>query len=535
MENVLSPLVARLKRLRLRLALRQLLEYWLSGVFFAGLGACFWLAATRLFPVLGDALWAGLAALAAGVAVAAIVAFLRRPNLMQAALAADLRLGLRERLSSSYELAQAEGPMVAALHRDAERHLSRLKDRRDFPLVPRRGLRWFALPFIIFGIGYVLFPELDLFGYRERQVEARQRAEALAAKVEKLNLTADVLRRTNSQSAPAAQAEADQLKLVAEELQTGKITEKQALARVNSLAEQLQKQREALEENQPQPQLAEANKLTVARHVAEALQNGRTSEAAQKLKDLKKKLQDGKISQKQKEALAKDLQSLAEMMGGASKPLNAAVLKALSQADANLSTEDMNAALEAMELSMEDMASVLDQLAKLDSALGRLAEWKSDLLGPSEFCRCCGRRIGMCKHCGNCRGGRCSHCGNCGLCAACGRSLWAAGEADKAGNGMGRPGMGRGGQVGELPENVNVDFQPTVLPGGMTQGKMLANMLEKTAPEQGAEPTTDYVSGTFTAVRQEAEQALTKEDIPRGSREFVRQYFGSLETSGSSE
>lgn len=530
----MSPLVSRLRKLRLRLAFRQLLDFLLSGVFFGGLASCIWLLATRFFPVLGDALWVGVAAFATGVAAAGLVAFLRRPDLMDAALAADLRLGLRERLSSSYELADAEGGMVGALHRDAERHLSHLQDGRDFPLVPRRGLRWFAVPFLIFGIGYVLFPELDLFGYRERQAEARQRAEALEAKVKKLNLTADVLRRTEAESAPAAEAQAKELKLVAEELQAGKITEKQALARVSSLAEQLREQRENLKENQPQPQLAEANKLTVAREVAEALQNGRTSDAAQKLKDLKKKLQEGKLSQQQKEALAKDLQALSEMMGGESKPLNAAVLKALSQAGANLSSEDLDSALDAMELSLEDMASVLDQLAKLESALGRLGEWKSELLGPSEFCRNCGKRIGLCDHCSECRGGRCSHCGNCGLCEGCGRGLWAEGEANMPGNGMGGPGMGRGQQVGELPD-ADVDFEPTILPGGMTQGKMLANMLEKTAPEVGAEASADYVGGTFTAVRQEAEQALTKEDIPRGSREFVRQYFGSLEGTESPE
>ncbi len=93
---------------------------------------------------------------------------------------------------------------------------------------------------------------------------------------------------------------------------------------------------------------------------------------------------------------------------------------------------------------------------------------------------------------------------------------------------MGKAGQGRGGHVGELPD-VNVGFKPTVLPGAMTRGKILASILQKGAPEEGAESTVEYLSGVFEDAVQEAEEALTKEEIPPGSKELVRAWFGSLE------
>ena len=58
-------------------------------------------------------------------------------------------------------------------------------------------------------------------------------------------------------------------------------------------------------------------------------------------------------------------------------------------------------------------------------------------------------------------------------------------------------------------------------------------LMQKAAPEEGAEPTQEFVVKTFESVQQEAEQALTKEEIPPAAKEYVRQYFGTLEPEES--
>ena len=104
------------------------------------------------------------------------------------------------------------------------------------------------------------------------------------------------------------------------------------------------------------------------------------------------------------------------------------------------------------------------------------------------------------------------------------------------GPGMHGAGRGQGNRVGDLPDG-NVNMTPSLAKGSVTQGRILATIIQKTAPDGDAEASTEFISNAFIQVKQEAEQALTKEEIPPGSREFVRQYFGALDPgdAGSSE
>lgn len=86
--------------------------------------------------------------------------------------------------------------------------------------------------------------------------------------------------------------------------------------------------------------------------------------------------------------------------------------------------------------------------------------------------------------------------------------------------------------MGELPD-VQSSFTPTTLPGEMTPGKVLSSIVQHNAPDEDPEATAEFVSDTIIEVQQAAEEALTKEEIPQGSKEFVRQYFGSLEPERS--
>ena len=67
---------------------------------------------------------------------------------------------------------------------------------------------------------------------------------------------------------------------------------------------------------------------------------------------------------------------------------------------------------------------------------------------------------------------------------------------------MGGSGRGEGNAVGELPD-VEVGLVPTRAQGPMTKGKMLAEILQRSAPESGQTATLTNVSGAFVEVRQE--------------------------------
>jgi len=523
----LDPLVPTLRRLRRRLSIQRWLRLNLEGLLFSLSACCVWVFASKLFPVLGNPMpvCGGLVGL--GIVAQTVVAIRGRPGLIDAALDADGRLGLKERLTSSLELAGAEGEMVAAVHTDARRHLGRLDVGKDFPYKLPRSSRMLGIPILLFGLVNIL-PSLDLLHYQEQKDKEEARQKAVRVSAEKLRAAISPLRKPSEEEIGDLAEVTGEIERVAEALESQEITEKQTLAQMKNLGAKLVEQRMAMARENPVPKLAgDTSQLGMTHDLANSIQQGQMGDAAQKAEELKKKLKEGGLGKKELGDLKKEMEQLAEMLGGKDTALG----KALAEAAQSLSANDLGAALaglDMVELSLEDIASTLEQMEKMNLALKDLAKWQGELLGPSDFCRFCGMPLEPCELgplCeGSCLGHSCS--GICCRCAGIG-GAFARGEGG-FGGGMGGPGHGTGGMVGELPEG-DVGFKPTLLPGEMTKGKALMGVLQKGTPDEGAESELEYITEAFVAVRQEAEEALTKEEIPPGSKEFVRQYFGSLE------
>ncbi len=539
----MPTLVQKLRRLRRRLALLQWMECTARALLVAAVAACTWLTVTRFLPQLGDPLPVALGLGLGAVLGAALWTWLRRPALLHAALAADEKLGLKERLTSALVLQAHAGSflggneaMAEAVHRDAARHLGTLHPRM-FRLAPSRSMHWLAVPLVLFGLGYVFLPEVDLFGYRARQAEARTQA---ADREEQARMLEAAARLLPSQSLPAAEASArdvQELDRTATGLRTGEITKKQALARVQQLRERLREKRGALANKTHTRPADSRSRLNQARSVADAIQRGRPQDAKKKLEALRQKLKQDHLSAEQKKQLAEELKSLREILGR--QPGAQELAGALDQlASGGATGGALDDAMEQMELALEDMASAMEQLAKLDAAMQKLAQCEMKALGPSSHCRSCGKKLGKAQQalglCKNCREGACKACGTCagkgtlkhGKCGKC------AGGGQGPGIGDGQePGIGQGpgNRVGDIPEG-DAEFEPAMLRGTLQQGKLRGSVLQRAAPETPGEMGGAAVSGTaITTVGQQAETALTKEEIPAGSREYVRQYFGALE------
>ena len=501
-----DPLVAALKKIRLRLGLRRWISYTVSALLISATAACFWVLLTRFFPQLGDAAYPAIVLIGGAYIFATAWAIRNRPTLLDAALAADTQMGLRERLTTSLESADAEGAMVEAVHADARRRLEGLDLRRQFPLVSSRATRWVYVPLLLLGLSYTLLPEFDILGHRERQVEAKAHEQAVAIKVERIRSALEPLKEKLGDAEGALGDMTAEIDGLADDLASEAITEKQAMARLANLADEVQRRRQGLSEENPMPKLAaDLNKLGMARELASALQEGRMKDAAQKAGELAKKLREGKLSERELKEMSRDLKKLSDMLGSKTE-LGAALAQALAEAGAAMASGDIDAAkaaFEAIELSLEDLQSILDQLQQMDVVMADIREWKDAFMGPSDYCRYCGSKLGEHGECEN------------GSCRGYGLGLLGAGR-------------GTGNRLGEIPD-VEVGMKPTLAKGPLTKGKMLADILQRTAPETGEEPTAEFIAGAFIEMKQEAEQALTQEEIPQGSKEFVRQYFGSLE------
>lgn len=508
----MTSLVEEMHRLRRRLTLLALCERAARALFAAACAACVWLLLTRLFPQLGGPLPVAAALFAGAVLGAAFWSVRSAPGLEDAALAADACLGLKERLTSSLALRRRGGSflggspeMAEAVHEDAARHLARLHPRRDFPFRATRGMRWLAAPLVLYGLGFLFLPEFDLLGYRERVAQARVQAQARQAQAELLERAARLWPEPAEADAGEAEPVTQALERLAGALQRGEITGKQALAQVARLADRLREQRQVLA-RQARPASTRPAGLRHTREAARALEQGRPADAARALAALQQKLTRGELSAREMGELGQELRQLAEQPGNgdAAERLAAALEQAGNDATADAA---LCAALESMNLSAQDMASALEQLAKMDAALLQLGEWRKKTSGgESLFCQTCGAGLKPAE----CEGGQCGACQGHG-----GNSI--------------RPGWGRGNTVGELDDAGDTVFAPALLPGSLREGRLLLETLERVTPEAG-EAAPSAGAEAFIAVRQQAEQALSREEIPPGSREFVRQYFGALES-----
>lgn len=492
----MSPLITVLGKLRRRIAFLLWLNHLVNATLIAIAAACLWLLATRLFPRLGDPHWASIALLVLGLGVATIWGVIKRPSLLGAALATDDRLGLQERLTSSYELAQTPGPMVAALHEDAARFSAQVNPADAFPLgLPRRA-RWLAIPLLVYGLTFAFMPELDLLGYREEQRKIARKMEVRRVHAERIRNIARPLREDNEDSIAEAQDMTTELDRLAEDLLAGEITEKQAAARLTGLAEDLMEERSKLTAQLPVPDPSGFSMESGAMaEVAKDMEQGDYGEAASKLEEMMEELASGGLSGEKAKQVAADLKKLAEMAGGEDSALGQALAKAAAAAEAAAEAGD-TAAMEAMELAMADAVSVLQQLGKMEQAMGQMGMAQAELMGEAIMGQLAGRGPGR---------------------------VWTEGSG-----GLGGPGRGRGNRIGNLPDTGGA-FEESMLSGEMGPGKVLAGIMQRTAPEGETESMTTVATDAIISAQQEAEQALTREEIPPGAKGFVQQYFGSLE------
>ena len=130
------------------------------------------------------------------------------------------------------------------------------------------------------------------------------------------------------------------------------------------MAKQIREEREKMAAGMPslRPGMALA-KLDRTKELASSIQEGNFEKAAEKARELQQQLaerldKEGGLTDQDREALAQELKTLAEQLGGKDSMLGQALEKAaegMTMKDA----EGMLAALEQMQMSLEDVASAM--------------------------------------------------------------------------------------------------------------------------------------------------------------------------------
>lgn len=334
----MAEIQSKIARIRRRMRLFRTLDALLWGL--VGGAALFALAVLAHKLLFAQTPYDIIAALAFGVPLVVALGWglLPRLTMFQAALYADTRLALRERLSSALLLEPASAdPAVAALEADAIAFARNINPSRDFRYrLPRhaRHTLWPAMAII----AVVLMPHFHLLKPAaqnanvpviktpEQVAAAEEKKKELIREIEKLAAKAQT--KEEELSADEDLKLAERLERLREDLSRGKKNTNEAVAEMSRMSDDLRlREREINKRLQDFRQIKGLERAEETQALQQDLKNQNFAAAAQKLEQMAQDIQQGKMSPERMDQLAKEMQQLAEAMKE-----NPAVADALNQA-----------------------------------------------------------------------------------------------------------------------------------------------------------------------------------------------------------
>jgi hypothetical protein len=530
------------------------------GVFVWTLGAMLLVAAGVIVaekfiaqPVPGQQYWPSLPfVLAGGIAlvVALFVACVSGPSRVDAAIAIDRAFHLNDRLGTVLTLPAdlLDSPAGVALLGDTRRHIDGLDLGSKFGLrIPKRA--WIPVVPALLALGLLFLPELS-----SRKAQAEQKTKE--ADVKKVSEQAKLLNKRLAEARKeldkAKFAESEkllaQIEKAAEKLEKAPPADKQkALVELNKLTDAL-KERQKQVGNSEQisrklQQLKEMTSTGPADDFAKELAKGDFQKAANQLKDLQKKLMDGKMTADEKKQLREQLGQMKDQLqkmanleerkkqleqalksGSMSKEqfdqqmskLNdqaqdlkklQKLAQQLAQAQQQMQQGDMQKAAEALGMSqqqLQQMAQELSEMESLDSALADIAAAKDGMTGGDGLNQL-GNRLGDMPGMGQ-------------------------GNGNNQGNGLGR-GRGRGDRP--ITEDDTATYKARVRQQ-VGQGKAILEGFGPPGAQTVGESLVE-VQGDLETSTGVAAEALTNQKVPKHVRKHVQSYIDEFRRDGGSQ
>jgi DNA repair exonuclease SbcCD ATPase subunit len=227
------------------------------------------------------------------------------------------REGLLARLKQSSE---ARSALVPALVTDAAERCEKLNPRELYPLRFDRPTKLLCLSTVAM-VAFFLMPAVDRF----RPGAERAARKTVKAEGERLKVVAKQMQKESEDKKLATSLKAaKELAKLAEKLQNQRMEKKDALLDIGKLAEQV-KQMEQETEQALSPAAMEQLKEELKKEeqqmntqemqdLSKQLQQQNMQQAAEQLQKLAQKMQQGNLSEQEKKKLAEDMQKLAKAM-----------------------------------------------------------------------------------------------------------------------------------------------------------------------------------------------------------------------------
>ncbi len=385
MNEILKQVAVARRRLMAITLLQSLAHAWLITFSMAVVA----LVIPKLWPLPFDvSQWPALCisiAVVLGLVWAITITILRRPSTIAAATEIDLRLKLRERLSSSLQLSNADRQtgIGQALMQDAERASGRIDLRDAFPVRLDRQYLWGWIPIVLsaatFLVPNALAPEVIAEG-----IDATSLTQVKSSTEDLMELVRKQREKAEEEGLDEAVDFFKQLQNKVEELQKSNTTDtKKILSDINQLKEAMQKRRDELGSSESlKKNLAGLKSLDQgpAEKMTEAMKEGEFEEASEELQKMMDDLESGKLSDEQKSQLAKQMEQMAAALEKAVAEHEFAKQALEKQVEDAERTGDIQkvaelrkqlAENEAQDEQLEALATMADQMKEAKDALDK--------------------------------------------------------------------------------------------------------------------------------------------------------------------
>jgi len=497
-------------------------------------------------------LWVFFGAAAISILVLWLV---NQPNRMQASLLLDERLSLRERFSTALAFADSKDPFAQAACNEARARAERMELAGHFPIRPSRGWLYAASAWIFAGAIVLFMPQKDLLGFLRKQDEQKEQVKKVEQAKAEIKEAATPVKLAVSQLGKPELAEAlSKLEEMPKDARPEDI-KREAIRALGDLSEQIKKmqssaQLETAELMQKMFKQLRSSSDMFSQKMVQALATGNFAEASNLLDQMRKELEESKLTEEQRKALAEQLQNLARQIQQLAQK-NEELEKELEKLglDKNLAKMDekqLREALQKQGLSSEKVEELLKKAAACRSASNRCsrlgdamascgagsAGLSGDELGALmdqlDELQATKEQLMMMQASLN-EIGRCMGCLGEGMCEGLGgMGPFKEGFAQKYGAGTGGPGMGYGPR--DIDESGQTSDKKTRVENKGGEGPMVASWYFKGTQVKG-EAKREF-SQVVQAGRDSAAEAISENEIPRKYEDAVKSYFGQLEEAG---
>ncbi|MCX7014936.1 MAG: hypothetical protein NTW86_20685 [Candidatus Sumerlaeota bacterium] len=516
------PLEKKVRRLRGRLRNVETLRLLLRCLLPAAALLALLVLIDHVFDV-GLDIWAVAGVLGGVAAVVGLVwAALRRPTLLEAAASADARLQLRERLSSALCALDSEKRMDRALVEDAEERARSVRSGDVFPYPFYRELKWLIVCLGAAALMEAFMPRMLLFARAAKDETAAakpiavEQAQRAAKQLTELKTKLD--ERTTVKDPLNLDKIGRDLADLQKEFEAQKLDRTAALAKISKLTDQVKEhQKELADKSKSLENLKAPDNARFTQDLAKALEAGNLKAAQQKLDELKKQMEGGKMSEADKQKMAEELKKVGDQLKD--MPGLAMSLKKAGDSLKQGQMAEAASSCDACKSDLADLADALKEMETLDQMEAALANSKDSLSGSGQ-----GEGKGLGEGQGGGQGEGTGQAEGRGKPTGDPSRMWTAGDSSKEGSGMGEAGKGAGGVAQVAPDQVN--FKPDKLKGQTQAGEIIASF--RVSGEQIPGEAKVKYQETYTEYRQACEDTLHREAMPLEYRSLVTDYFDAI-------